>query len=321
MDLDRMLAMCVRDQWKVEDLDWSVPRRELPPDVEKRVVQYFTDMAGIELLAAELFKVQRDRAADPTLRAIFETFVTDEIRHSRVAARLARHYDSGRHGRYELNVHLVRFRRHFVDALRHLTADIANAYITTGELLLDVALLRSLDDFVDDEMSHQAMRLINRDESRHIAVDYYMVEYYASDQFTEWLRAQPKKSPAEVIRGWWSVARFISHAAPFFKAVFFEPMELVDPEGRRLIEAFKRVQLLGEKEEVGRRPFSRFMYALRDTFEHPIAGKIFARPITRIMGVDPKYIRTLYAPEEAARARRMSFEELAEDALQAKYLH
>ena len=59
----------------------------------------------------------------------------------------------------------------------------ANAYITAGELILDVALLRSLDDYVADEMSHRAMYLINRDESRHIAIDYRMVEYYASPEY------------------------------------------------------------------------------------------------------------------------------------------
>lgn len=314
-----MLAMCRRDQWDVPDLDWSVPPRRFEPETEERVVQYFTDMSGIELLAAELFKVQRDRTDDPTLRAIFDSFVTDEIRHSRVAARLARHYDVRKLRRYRLNPHMVRFRAHFMSALRHLEADIANAYITAGELLLDIALLRSLDAFVDDEMSHQAMKLINRDESRHIAIDYYMVEYYASDAFAEKLRSQPKKPAADVVRGWLAVSLFIYHAAPFFKDVFFTPMDMVDPSGRRLLDAFKRVQLLGEKEEVGRRPFSRFMYTLRDTFEHPIGGKILGKPIARIMGVDPKVIRTLYTPEEAHAARRASFDELAQDALAAKY--
>ena len=40
-----------------------------------------------------------------------------------------------------MNENLVRFRPHFVDAVKHVSAEIANAYITSGEILLDVALL------------------------------------------------------------------------------------------------------------------------------------------------------------------------------------
>jgi len=51
----------------------------------------------------------------------------------------------------------VHFRPHFLAAIEFLPPEIANGYVTAGELLLDVALLRSLNDYVDDAMSHQAM--------------------------------------------------------------------------------------------------------------------------------------------------------------------
>lgn len=313
-----MLRMCRRDQWDVEDLDWTVAPRPMPREHEVAIVQYFRDMAGIELLAGELFAVQRDNTDDPTLRAIFDTFVTDEIRHSKAAARLAQHYDVHHHRDYRMNPHLVRFRTHFVEALQHLTPDIANAYITTGELLLDVALLRSLDEFVDDEMSHQAMKLINRDESRHIAVDFHMVEYYSSEDYVRWLEAQPPRSRAQRVRGALALTQFLYQAQPFFKAVFFEPMDLTDPTGRRMLDAFKRIQILGEKEEVGSRPFSRFMRAMTDLFRHPVAGRFVAPVVERVMGVDGRLIEQLYTEEEARRARQMTFDELAQDALSAK---
>ena len=41
-----MLDKCVRDQWSIDDLDWSIAPPELPRDKEEAVVQYFTDMAG-----------------------------------------------------------------------------------------------------------------------------------------------------------------------------------------------------------------------------------------------------------------------------------
>lgn len=319
MDTTRMLELCRRDQWKVEDLDWSVRPRALSCADEIAVCQYFVDMSGIELLAGALFEVQRDNARDETLRAIFATFVVDEERHSRVAMMLARHYDVHHYRRYELNPHLVSFRKHFVEAVKHVTPDVANAYITTGELLLDIALLRSLDEFVNDDMSHQAMRLINRDESRHIAVDYHMAEYYGSAEYDAWLATRPKKSRLEAARGAVALVGFISHAQPFFRDVFFRPMELVDPKGARLFEAFKRIQLLGHKHGTGpRRPFTRFVHGLQILFESRLTRPFLGPVIQRILGVDPRVIRTLFTEQELARAHRMSFDAMAEEALAAK---
>jgi rubrerythrin len=97
VDLARMLDKCIRDQWRVDDLDWSAPPAAMPRDKEQAVVQYFTDMAGIERLAGALFETQRARTTDPVLAKIFSTFVADEKRHSEVAERLARHYDVHRY--------------------------------------------------------------------------------------------------------------------------------------------------------------------------------------------------------------------------------
>src|SRR5688500_890276 len=129
-----MLDKCVRDQWSIDDLDWTLPPPALTRDKEEAVVQYFTDMAGIELLAGALFEVQRDKATDPTLRKIFATFAADERRHSAVAARLARHYDVHRYRDYRESASLTRFRPHFLAVVRRASPEIANAYITSGEL-------------------------------------------------------------------------------------------------------------------------------------------------------------------------------------------
>lgn len=313
-----MLAMCERDQWSVDDLDWTVTPRALSREHEIAICQYFTDMAGIELLAGALFEVQRDNATDPRLRAIFDSFVIDEQRHSVVARRLARHYDVHHYRRYVESPHLTRFARHFVEAVRTVPPDVANVYITTGELLLDIALLRSLDDFVNDEMSKRAMKLINRDESRHIAIDHHMVEHYASPAYDAWLRAQPRKRRRERARGALTIAAFMWHGRPFFKDVFFAPMDLLDPSGVRLRDAFKRIQILSVKEGVGDRPFTRFTMGLQRLVEHPLFGGALTPLVERVLGVDARVLRTLYTEEEAQAAQRKSFDELAEEALAAK---
>ena len=160
-------------------------------------MQLFTDMSAIERLAGRPVHEQERRVEDPTLRAIFSTFVKDEVRHAQVAQMLADFYDVHHYRVYQQSPHLARFTPAFVDAVRYLGDDVANAYITVGELILDIALLRSINDYVHDAMSDQAMRLINRDESRHIAIDYHMADYYTSAEYARELAARPSQSVEE----------------------------------------------------------------------------------------------------------------------------
>jgi hypothetical protein len=318
MDLQRMLRMCHEGQWKPGDLDWSQTPRAMTNDDEMAVVQYFTDMSQIERLAGALFVEQERRAKDPVLKEIFATFVKDEMRHSHVAQMLADHYDVHRFRVYRPSRSLDKFYPHFIDAIRHLSDDVANAYITSGELILDVALLRSIDDFVDDPLSSQAMELINRDESRHIAVDYHMVEHYASPAYREERRSAPRKSLSEQAAGARAFGAMTLYGRPFFRDVFFGPMDRVDPTGRRIREAFKRMQLLGAKPGLDDLPLMKFWNAMLDLYEKPWMGRRGKEIIARVIGAEPRFMDRLATDEELSRAREMSFEELAEDALAAK---
>ena len=319
MNLDRMLDKCHRFQWSVDDLDWTVKPKQMSRDDEISIVQYFTDMAGIERLAKALFVTQQERTDKPVLKEIFATFVVDEERHAVTAERLARHYDVHHYKDYQLNPDLVKFQPHFINAVRYLSAEIANVYITAGELLLDVALLRSIDDYVDDDMSRQAMKLINRDESRHIAIDYHMVEYYASPEYLEWMKSQGFPGPRHLTKALWSLGNVMYHAGPFVKGVFIRPMSLVDPTGRRLKEAFKRIQLLSKREDVSKRPFATFIRMLQTTYNMRVPRMLFGPVIERVAGIPGEVLMDLHTAEEAERAKHMSFDELAEEALAAKF--
>jgi hypothetical protein len=314
-----MLDKCVRDQWSVDDLDWSLPPPELPRDKEETVVQAFLDMAGIELLAAALFEVQRQKTSDPVLKEIFATFVADEKRHAEVALRLSRHYDVHHYRRYVESPALTRFRPRFLAVVENTSPEIANAYVTAGELILDVALLRSLDDYVADDMSHRAMHLINRDESRHIAIDFYMTERYCSDEHLAEVRARPRPSTHELVRMTRDLALMMWYVRPFLQQVFLAPMDRTDPTGRRIQEAFKRIQLVLHKPEVARTPFSRTIVRLQHLYNRPIIGKVFGRLLLRALGAEDRAARILFTADELARTDRMSFDELAEEALAAKY--
>ena len=284
---------------------------------EEKIVQLFTDMSAIERLAGALFREQGRRTKDPKLKDIFASFVKDEVRHSHAAQMLADFYDVHHYREYTVSPSLAAFAPVFVDAVQYLTDDVANAYIVAGELILDIALLRSIDDFVDDEMSHEAMALINRDESRHIAIDYHMSEYYGSDEFAERLAHEPAPTVEHRVKGAATFSLMLYHGQPFIRDVFLAPMAHLDPRGKRLKEAFKRMQLLGRKEEHARRPFSRFLRFLDAAFNHPVAGKFVGGIAGRLAGVGP-FLERFYTEEDLARARSMTYAELADEALGAK---
>jgi hypothetical protein len=317
MDLERMLRMCHEMQWNVGDLDWSQTPRAMSLEDERAVVQYFTDMSQIERLAGALFVEQHRRVADPTLKEIFATFVKDEMRHSHVAQMLADHYDVHCLETYRPSVSLLRFFPHFVDAIRHLADDVANAYITSGELILDIALLRSIDDFVGDPLSAQAMKLINRDESRHIAIDYYMVGFYAGDEYKR-SRTNTPKTVRERAAAARTFALMTLYGRPFFRDVFFGPMDRIDPTGERLREAFKRMQLLGARPGLDDLPLVKFWSSMMDLYNRPWVGVRGKEAIARVVGAEPRFMQYLATEEELERARTMSLDDLAEEALAAK---
>ncbi len=319
LDLDRMREKCVRDQWHIDDLDWNATPRAMSREDEIAVVQYFTNMAGIERFAKALFAEQRKRCDDPVLKEIFATFIVDEERHAQVAERLAAFYDVHHYQEYVLNPHLERFRPYFISTIELISAEIANAYITSGEILLDVALLRSLDDFVDDDMSHRAMRLINRDESRHIAVDFHMVEHYCSPEYEEQLRQRAPLGARARARQAWTFCGMLYTARPFLRDVFFAPMDFTDPSGKRMLEAFKRIQLMARRDDVAARPFTKFLRVMQVLFNAPVIGRVFGSIIVRIVGVDPRVIVELNTRTEHERANRMTLQELAEEIVAVKY--
>lgn len=316
MDLQRMLRMCREGQWNVGDLDWSQAPRPMSAEDERSVVQYFTDMAQIERLAGALFVEQQRRVGDPVLKEIYATFVIDEMRHSHVAQMLADHYDVRRLKPYRPSPSLERFFPHFVDAIRHLADDVANAYITSGELILDIALLRSIDDFVADPLSAQAMELINRDESRHIAIDYHMVGHYASDEYRA--RARPPRTMREQAIAARTFAAMTMWGRPFFRDVFFGPMDRIDPTGVRLREAFKRMQLLGTRPGLEALPLVKFWSSMMHLYNRPWMGRRAKEAIARVVGAEPRFMEYLATGDELARARMMSLDQLAEEALSAK---
>lgn len=320
-DIKKMLELCRTRQWDVDkDLDWSVKPRAMSREEEMNTVQFFTNMAGIERLAKALFFEQAKRAETADLKEIFESFVVDEERHAIAAERLAQHYNVHKYKNYKIAPAMARFREPFLEAIRRVSPEVANAYVTAGELMLDIALLRSVNSYVDDEMSSQVMQLINRDEARHVAMDYHMTEYYASAAYQARIHQQGLvDNVRDIVTESFYVGRMMYFARPFLKKVFLDPMKMTDPEGERIKEAFKRIQLLSMKPEVAKRPLSQFMQGVRGLYNTPVIGFVFGGLLSRILGAPGRFLVDFYDEHEKEQAIRMSFDDMAEEAMHTKY--
>jgi hypothetical protein len=286
---------------------------------ETATVQHFTDMAGIERLAAALFHAQAVRAEDPLLREVLDLFVADEVRHAHAAQLLADYYDVNHYRVYQTNRALRRFTPRFVEAIHLIPPHVATAYITCGELLLDMVLLRSINDFVSDEMSQQVIDRINRDESRHVAVDYYMAEYYASDTYHEALRERPRRTWRERTRTAWTYVCVGYLARPFIRDVFFRPMDELDRTGQRMREAFKHVQLFGAKPGIRRHADAKYLMGVQRLHNLPLVRPLMGPLLAGLIGMRSSYLQQLYSDDEATEAEAMSFDDLAQAALAVKY--
>jgi len=89
-----------------------------------------------------------------------------------------------------------------------------------------------------------------------------------------------------------------------------------DPQGKRLREALKRAQLLGQKEAERKGPFTRMMQTLQDLYNDSMVFRTVCGPVAaRVMGLPLELMVRFYTEEEARRANKMSFDELAQEAL------
>jgi hypothetical protein len=107
---------------------------------------------------------------------------------------------------------------------------------------------------------------------------------------------------------------------PFFRDVFFGPMDRIDPTGARLREAFKRMQLLGTRPGLEELPLAKFWSSMMTLYNQRWMGRRGKEAVALVVGVEPRFMEYLASEDELARARTLSLEQLAEEALAAKHL-
>ena len=286
VDLQKMLERCERGQWSVEDFDWTVRPIALEPEQERQLCAYYVNMSYIERLAGALFRSLAQRLDDPALRAIFTSFATDELRHSHAAARLADYFDVHHFHIYTPNLAMLRFMPYFVGMIDGMSPAFATSFILGGELILDIALLRSLNTWVDDPLSRAVVERINQDESRHIAMDMHMTEHFARTTAA----ALPGTSPW-VDRDFWGV---LIWGPGFFSDVFFRPMQTLDPSQAHMREVMHRFRRFYDRAAVDGNPAVEQFRSIAGVFETPagaLVGQALQAGIRWLTGIDFAFVR------------------------------
>jgi hypothetical protein len=287
LDLERMLERCHEGQWSVDDFDWRGTPVPLDCDREAELCAYYVNMSYIERLAGALFRSLSERLDDPLLRAIFATFATDELRHSHAAARLADYFDVHHHRVYTPDVAMLRFIPYFVGMIDSLSPSFAISFILGGELILDLALLRGLNAYVDDPLSRAVVERVNQDESRHLAMDMYLTEHFARAAGGSWSAPQNPWASAD----FWGV---VAWGPAFFSNVFFRPMEALDPTQEQMREVMRRLRRFYDWPAVDGNPAVEQFRAIAGFFESSLGalvGRAFEDGLRWASGVDLSFVR------------------------------
>lgn len=283
VNLAKMLERCRREQWDVADFDWTAAPIALSSEREQELCAYYVNMSYIERLAGALFLALAKRVDDPTLAAIFETFHADELRHSHAAARLADYFDVHHYRVYTPNVPMLRFIPAFVNLIESVHLAYATNFILGGELILDIALLRGLNAWVDDPLSRAVVEKINQDESRHIAMDMHMTEHFAE-------RAAAGPTPW-LDPNWWSV---LAWGPGFFTEVFFRPMERLDPSGAQMRDVMRRIRRFYDRANVAANPAVQEFQAwaaFLESWTGALIGGAVEDLSRRLFGIDFAFVR------------------------------
>lgn len=174
MDMDLMLTKIKDRQWALADIDWDAPGAELITDEQRpKLKAFMADLCWIENIGARGFAALAKKAPTPTIAEIYRYFHAEEQRHANAELALMKRWgmlDDGEMPEPNINIRLaIEWLDRYADGM---SLSILGTVIPMLEVALDGALLKFLLDEVHDPVCHQVFEKINNDESRHIAVDF-----------------------------------------------------------------------------------------------------------------------------------------------------
>jgi hypothetical protein len=177
-DYDDMLQMIKDRQWALADIDWDAPGAELITDEQRpKLGAFMADLVWIENIGARGFAAMARKAPTDTLEQIYTYFYAEEQRHANAELALMRRWgmlDEGEIPEPNINIRLaIEWLDRYSDGL---SLTILGTVIPMLEVALDGALVKFLLDQVADPLCHEVFGKINADESRHLAVDFQVLD-------------------------------------------------------------------------------------------------------------------------------------------------
>lgn len=178
-DFAAMLRTIKDKQWSLADIDWDAPGAETMTDeLRARLRPFMADLVWIEHVGARGFASLAKKAPTAEIGEIYRYFHAEEQKHANAELALMKRWgmldEHGSMPEPNINVKLaIKALDDFGDTLP--LSGLATV-IPLLECALDGALLKFLLEEVSDPVCHQVFRHINSDESRHITVDFQVLE-------------------------------------------------------------------------------------------------------------------------------------------------
>lgn len=178
MDLPEMLAKIKDRQWALADIDWDAPGADKITDEQRpKLKEFMSDLVWIEQVGARGFASLAVKAEDDTLAEIYRYFHAEEQRHANAELALMRRWgmlEDDEIPEPNVNIRLViEWLDRYGDTM---SLGALGTVIPMLETALDGALLKFLLEEVEDPLCHEVFQHINSDESRHLAVDFAVLE-------------------------------------------------------------------------------------------------------------------------------------------------
>ncbi|BDB41655.1 MULTISPECIES: ferritin-like domain-containing protein [Mycobacterium] len=178
IEMEAMLAKIKDRQWALADIDWDAPGAEtIRPEFRPKLKAFMADLCWIENIGARGFAALAKKAPNPTIAEIYRYFHAEEQRHANAELALMKRWGMLEDGEVPKPNVNIRLAIEWLDAYSDdMPLSVLGTVIPMLEVALDGALLKFLLDTVEDPVCHQVFEKINNDESRHIAVDFAVLE-------------------------------------------------------------------------------------------------------------------------------------------------
>lgn len=219
----------------------------IDPELHARLKPFLSDLMWIENVGARGFAAMAKKAPTPTLKSIYEHFHAEEQKHANAELALMRRWgmlDGDEIPSPNVNVQLI---INYLDKYSDgMSLSFLGTVIPMLEVALDGALIKFITDEVKDPVAQDVFRHINSDESRHLAVDYEVMDILG--------HAEMRKLLADFVGGWLKPSMMIGFLSymPLLNKMRDNIVDMGVDE-QKLFGAMAKYKAVGSRSEYARR--------------------------------------------------------------------